>query len=759
MLEACEDRTTPTPVVNVTTLGDATEGGASGTLRFSRIGDLSASLTANFSVSGTATSGTDFTSLGTTVTFSAGAATADKSVAALGDAGYDPAETVIATVTTGSGYSVGSPSAATVTIADGTPTATDDEFGGDEDDDTTGNVLTNDTDPSNDDLTAALVDEPWFGVVDLQENGAFVYTPPADFFGTDQFTYEVTDEHGGTSTATVTITVDPTEDDPVIVNQTFVITEHVLNGTPVGSVRGIDADYDQELTYSITAGNSAGIFAIDSETGLITVVDRSDLDYETYTTFALTVQVADNATTPRTDTATITIDVANLAEDEEETAEDRIDFLNEAYDYVQFLFYGEGFTYGLSSDQPNGPTGRSITNLNTMIGSAPIFAAAVAVGAQATAEGAYGDFTLAMTNLMDDVLRELKFLAIPTIQTAYVMAAHSEQDTFRLEGIRALMDEFAGYMDDIKDRIILARAASVNAKAALAASNPGFDASFFDAAIINCDIATADLNDLIARSANFLPAAFPNPVPDDYPQFVDTTTRDNLNDIADDLLEALNDLNPDEATAVAAALQTAQDLYDLGVYMNALWQDSDDWVYFYLARNEYIGHGQYNNNGELDAFTGAVDPLGSVFPTDTNSDEVFDNYGHFGAIFGASDDVFVEAAAAFTIFENLPERDALRYRGLDSYLVKMQFSFTELQTVIAGGSTAPGASPLEEDGVRGQILDLINDLEVAELDFELLPQGAAIVSLYNFVLSGGSGFDGINQYLSNTTTFRGLLNE
>ena len=104
--------------VSVAQVNDAIEGGASGVVRFTRIGDLSASLTANFTVGGTATSGTDFTSIGTTVTFSANSATADKTVAPLADNLIDDAETVVVTAASGSGYTVQSPTAATVTIDD-----------------------------------------------------------------------------------------------------------------------------------------------------------------------------------------------------------------------------------------------------------------------------------------------------------------------------------------------------------------------------------------------------------------------------------------------------------------------------------------------------------------------------------------------------------------------------------------------------------------------------------------------------------------
>jgi hypothetical protein len=36
----------------------------------------------------------------------------------------------------------------------------------------------------------------------------------------------------------------------------------------------------------------------------------------------------------------------------------------------------------------------------------------------------------------------------------------------------------------------------------------------------------------------------------------------------------------------------------------------------------------------------------------------------------------------------------------------------------------------------------------------LLPEGTKIQDLYDFVLNGGNGFDGINNYLSNITAFR-----
>ena len=86
-------------------------------VQFTPISDLSSSLTANISVSGTATSGTDYTPIGSTVTFAANSAVADVNVTALSDNLVEGNETLVATLTSGTGYSVGSPSAATVNIA------------------------------------------------------------------------------------------------------------------------------------------------------------------------------------------------------------------------------------------------------------------------------------------------------------------------------------------------------------------------------------------------------------------------------------------------------------------------------------------------------------------------------------------------------------------------------------------------------------------------------------------------------------------
>jgi hypothetical protein len=96
----------------------AEAGSATGTFTITRSGDLTGALTVNYTISGSATNGTDYASLSGSVVIGAGAASATVVVTPVDDAVDEAHETVILTLAAGTGYSVGTPSAATVTIAD-----------------------------------------------------------------------------------------------------------------------------------------------------------------------------------------------------------------------------------------------------------------------------------------------------------------------------------------------------------------------------------------------------------------------------------------------------------------------------------------------------------------------------------------------------------------------------------------------------------------------------------------------------------------
>ncbi len=95
---------------------------------------------------------------------------------------------------------------------------------------------------------------------------------------------------GTTSSMTITI-MDNENNAPVLTPpQAVTVDENAQTGTLLSTLSATDADGDV-LSYSISAGNTGGLFAIDSATGAITVAGT--LDYESATSHTLTVEVTD----------------------------------------------------------------------------------------------------------------------------------------------------------------------------------------------------------------------------------------------------------------------------------------------------------------------------------------------------------------------------------------------------------------------------------------------------------------------------------
>lgn len=92
------------------------------------------------------------------------------------------------------------------------------------------------------------------------------------------------------------------------------LAENSPNGTVIGSMTAGDADIGQTLTYTITAGNVGGAFAIDPVTGQITIAESLAVDFETTPQFNLTVEADDNGSPALANVATVTIDLSNVNE-------------------------------------------------------------------------------------------------------------------------------------------------------------------------------------------------------------------------------------------------------------------------------------------------------------------------------------------------------------------------------------------------------------------------------------------------------------
>ena len=98
------------------------------------------------------------------------------------------------------------------------PIATDDDTSTEEDMAVVLDVVSNDSDPNSDPLTISKISSPpsngTVTIVDANA-GTIRYSPSLDFSGEDVFEYLISDGHGGTDVATVTITVNQVNDPPI----------------------------------------------------------------------------------------------------------------------------------------------------------------------------------------------------------------------------------------------------------------------------------------------------------------------------------------------------------------------------------------------------------------------------------------------------------------------------------------------------------------------------------------------------------------
>jgi Ca2+-binding RTX toxin-like protein len=224
--------------VAVSPLSTAEDGATNLVYTFSRTGVTTGPLTVNFSVGGTATFSTDYTESGAasftpptgTVTFVAGSSTATITVDPVADGAAEGDETVILTLTAGTGYNVAAPSSATGTIVN---------------DDTEVSVAVSPSSVLEDGATNMVYTFTRVGItsgaltVNFSVGGTAIFAPPGgDYtqFGADTFT----NAGPGTVTflagsSTATVTVDPFGDADLEPNETVILTVTAGAGYTVGS--------------------------------------------------------------------------------------------------------------------------------------------------------------------------------------------------------------------------------------------------------------------------------------------------------------------------------------------------------------------------------------------------------------------------------------------------------------------------------------------------------------------------------------------
>jgi len=162
-------------------------------------------------------------------------------------------------------------------------------------------VLINDTDYDPTILTAVKVTDPANGTLVLNADGSFTYTPAANFYGTDTFTYKANDGLADSAVAAVTITVTSVNDAPVAQNQSVTTPEDTaLLVTLVAT--DVDGDI---LTYAIVDQPAHG--SVTLVDGVATYTPA--LDFNGMDTF--TFKANDGSADSNVATVTITVTPVN----------------------------------------------------------------------------------------------------------------------------------------------------------------------------------------------------------------------------------------------------------------------------------------------------------------------------------------------------------------------------------------------------------------------------------------------------------------
>ncbi|NNC79466.1 MAG: hypothetical protein HKN94_04860 [Acidimicrobiales bacterium] len=130
-----------------------------------------------------------------------------------------------------------------------------------------------------------------FDVFAIDSDGLLTTTGPLNHEGISLYTLAivVTDRGGLENFAAVKVTVANVNETLTADDAEFVINENNDPGATVGAITATDIDGDTTFSYSITAGDPGGLFAVDA-TGVLTA---APLDHEATPVHTLTVTVSD----------------------------------------------------------------------------------------------------------------------------------------------------------------------------------------------------------------------------------------------------------------------------------------------------------------------------------------------------------------------------------------------------------------------------------------------------------------------------------
>ncbi|MDO6671026.1 VCBS domain-containing protein, partial [Cobetia amphilecti] len=330
-----------------------------------------------------------------------------------------------------------------------------------------------------------------YGAVVIEADGSYTYTLDNNNAAVqaldigdslvETFTYEISDGQGGVATALLTLTINGTNDAPVLVDNAQPVEQNDADGdevTPVDvSTAFADVDGDAVLTYS--AANLPDGLSIDPETGVISGTLTSDASQGgTDGAHSVTVTATDdqNATV----TTTFVWNVDNVAP----VAQDNIASVPEGLDTTSTSATGGNVLTDAALDASVDADGGNDTDTLSVSG---VGAGQSVVDAATTAEGTYGSISLDSAGDYDYTLDNTN----PDVQALAVGESVTETFTYAISDGQGGSDtaELTITINGTNDAPAITIATGDSISAALSESDSGLSA---DGTLTVTDVDTSD---------------------------------------------------------------------------------------------------------------------------------------------------------------------------------------------------------------------------------------------------------------------------
>ena len=183
--------------------------------------------------------------------------------------------------------------------------------------------------------------------IDADTGALSVADPPIlDYETKSSYSLEITVTDDGspvkTGTATLTVSITDVNDVPVFGTlPSWSVTENSAVSTVVsgGDITATDEDSGQSISYAITGGNTGTVFALDSSSGQLSVAVAA-LDYETKSSYTLTITATDDGLSPQSASTDVTVtivdenDAPTMSDASASVAEDAADGASVSYTLV-----------------------------------------------------------------------------------------------------------------------------------------------------------------------------------------------------------------------------------------------------------------------------------------------------------------------------------------------------------------------------------------------------------------------------------------